>query len=238
MEYSKPHLPYDQQLRLLAKRGLRYDDERKAIQALKSIGYYRLSAYTYVFRAAGSRRTDGAQPTRPETFVEGARFEDAVALCLFDHDLRLCLLDALQRIEVGMRVQIGYQLGKTDPFGHVDRKMLDPAACSQPGRGTRGGSRARPDAHEDWLRMYEALRYHARHEEYVKHFTVKYDGQMPVWVATELMTFGCLTYLYHLLSHRDADKIAANLGIRDRDLVHKWLKALNVLIRQPHLFVA
>jgi abortive infection bacteriophage resistance protein len=165
------------------------------------------------------------RPTRADTFIEGARFEDAVALCLFDHHLRLCLLDALQQIEIAMRVQIGYQLGKADPFGHLHRESLDLDTCAQPGRD----SASELDAHDDWLTMFDALRSDSRHEDYVKHFTLKYDGEMPVWVATELMTFGCLTYLYHLLSHRDADKIAANLGIRDRDLVHKWLKALNVL---------
>ena len=74
------------------------------------------------------------RPTRADTFIEGARFEDAVALCLFDHHLRLCLLDALQQIEIAMRVQIGYQLGKADPFGHLYRESLDLDTCAQPGR--------------------------------------------------------------------------------------------------------
>ncbi|MBE9404221.1 hypothetical protein IOE58_08485 [Brachybacterium sp. Marseille-Q2903] len=41
MRYSKPHLPYDQQVRLLASRGLDVGSEREAVRALKRIGYYR-----------------------------------------------------------------------------------------------------------------------------------------------------------------------------------------------------
>jgi abortive infection bacteriophage resistance protein len=143
LKYEKPHLPYDEQLKLLANRGLRYSDQRAAIQALRSIGYYRLSAYTYVLRAPGEATADGTRPPRADAFVEGARFEDAVALCLFDQGLRLCLLDALQQIEVAMRVQIGYQLGKTDPFGHLRRTSLDSETCAQPGRDCDSGLDAR-----------------------------------------------------------------------------------------------
>lgn len=90
-----------------------------------------------------------------------------------------------------MRVRIGYQVGKTSPFGPLDGSSRD--------------------------------------EEFMKHFSSKYDGKLPVWVATEIMTFGCMTHLLSLLSARDAGQIASNLGIRNRNILHKCLKALNVL---------
>ncbi len=43
------------------------------------------------------------------------------------------------------------------------------------------------------------------------------------------MTFGCLTGLYNLLSSRDAAAIALALEVKNRDVVHGWLRALNVL---------
>ena len=52
---------------------------------------------------------------------------------------------------------------------------------------------------------------------------------MPVWVATELMTFGSLLWLFELLSSKDAKRISEEFGIKDRKLVHRYLKALNVL---------
>jgi abortive infection bacteriophage resistance protein len=230
VKYSKPHLPYDQQLKLLMSRGLGCDDQRAAISALKSVGYYRLSAYTYVLRAPGLPTAGGSRPPRSDQFVDGARLEDALSLCRFDHHLRLCLLDALQQIEIGMRVQIGYQLGKTDPFGHLNRTSLDLVACAQPAsQGKATPNRVGKDAYEDWSEEFRKLQNTARNEEFVKHFTTRYDSTMPVWVATEFMTFGCLTYLYQLLGSREAKKIAGNLGVRDQRILYKWLKALNVL---------
>lgn len=229
MRYPKPHRFYDDQLRLMESRGLQYEDHKRAIAALKAIGYYRFSAYTYPFRqpnpaanvVAGSNR-------RLDQFVEGATVEDALKLYLFDEALRSSLFDCLQQIEVGLRVQIGYQLGKSGPFAHLDRSMLDAHACSELRSFGRDQGEQR-EAHDEWLTRFRRLQEEAKHEEYVKHFTLKYDGKIPIWVATEFMDFGSLTFLYSLLNHRDADKIADNLGLKDRGMVYKWLKALNVL---------
>lgn len=219
--YAKPHLPYDQQLQRLAGRGLTYVDQAVAIRTLKRIGYYRFSAYTYVFRKPGPPNPDGSRSPRADEFVEDATFEAVLALCTFDHELRLCLLNALQQIEVGMRGQIGYQLGKTHSFGHLNRSALDATAC---GVTTTAG-----DVYGDWLTNYQRLAEDARGEEFVKHFHLNYGGEMPIWVATECMTFGSLTRLFSLLNAKDALKIADNLEVRDAGLVHKWMKALNVL---------
>ena len=43
------------------------------------------------------------------------------------------------------------------------------------------------------------------------------------------MSFGCLTGLFKLMSKRDSEKIAESLQIHDHDLVHKYMKSLNVL---------
>ena len=56
-------------------------------------------------------------------------------------------------------------------------------------------------------------------------------GPNQLWVAdiTYCRTFGCLTALYNLLGSRDAGAIAKNLDVKNRDIIHGWLKALNVL---------
>jgi abortive infection bacteriophage resistance protein len=42
MKYSKPHLPYEDQLDLLIRRGLACSDRAGTLYWLKRIGYYRL----------------------------------------------------------------------------------------------------------------------------------------------------------------------------------------------------
>lgn len=223
VEYSKPHLNYNEQVQLLIDRGLDVPNRAVAVRALKRIGYYRLSAYTYPLREQGDCSAEG-RAARSERFVAGAAIEDAIALHDFDEKLRAVLFAGLQRLEVGFRVQVGYRLGKAGTFGHIDRRHLDPSRCAEPARGESS-----EDAHEAWLGRYEQLQRDAKNEDFVRHFIMNYDGKVPVWVATEFMTFGCLTALYALLTSGDATAICTNLGVRNRDVLHGWLKALNVL---------
>ncbi len=216
MKYDKPHLPYDQQLRRLVERGMPYGDQQRAIRALQLIGYYRLSAYTYPFRDFSAVGEDGKPVgSRPDTFQQASTFEDAVALHDFDQRLRRCLATGLEEVEIGLRTQIAYTLGKRDPFGH-----LNPGALADD---------LRTDDHDRFLEIFTKQRDEAKDEEFVKHFILKYEGEMPIWVAAELMSFGLLVRLYSLLHDKDASAIAATLAVRDRRTVHLYLKALNVL---------
>lgn len=129
MEFSKPHLTYDDQVKVLTSRGLDVGSTGDAVRALKRIGYYRLSAYTYPVREPMS---DGSQHgRRADAFVQGARLSDAVALHDFDHRLRRTLMPAIQSLEVGLRTKVAYQLSKHDPLGHLTRQGLEPRAVRQ-----------------------------------------------------------------------------------------------------------
>jgi abortive infection bacteriophage resistance protein len=107
-------LTFEQQLDLLKGRGLEVTDDLRALDCLRRIGYYRLSAYWYPLRALTvlqDPETGALSHRREDEFVEGARFQDVVGLYVFDKHLRLLLADALERIEVAVRVSIAYLLG-------------------------------------------------------------------------------------------------------------------------------
>lgn len=227
MKYAKPHLNYNAQVDLLRRRGLKIGDERAAVRALRRIGYYRRSAYTYVLRRPAPEGPSAPRLPPSDEFIDGATFEQAVALHDFDDRLRGVLLSGLQRIEVALRVQVGYQLGKTDSHGHLEVAHLDAARCREVAHARGAGLRR--TLHEEWLRRFHALLDDARTEEFVRRFVWKYEGRLPIWAATEIMTFGCLAGLYNLLGSRDAGAIARTLEIKNRDVVHGWLRALNVL---------
>ncbi len=227
MRYAKPHLTYPEQVALMHSRGLDTGPEAEAVSALRRVGYYRLSAYTYVLRQPGDTQTDGVRGERSEQFLNGASLSYAVALHDFDQRLRKSLLDGLQQLEVGFRSALAYQLGKTHPFGHLDRSFLDARACAEPPEKSGGSSKV--DAYADWRAKYDELQGRSRGEDYVKHFLVNYDGALPIWAATEFMTMGCLVYLLKLLSPTDAKRVAERLQVKNREVLHGWLKALNVL---------
>lgn len=223
MEYAKPHLNYNEQVALMKSRGMHVDDDARAVALLQRVGYYRLSAYTYVLRQPASDDEAQAGLRRSSRFVAGADLADVERLYDFDARLRSTMLDALQTLEVALRVRIGYTLGKRDKYGHLLPTALDPQRCTDE-TPPRGGV-----SHTDWLERYDDLCRKARNEDFVSHFHVKYDGRMPIWVATEIMTFGALTGLYYLLNSTDANRIATTFRAGNREVFHGWLNALNIL---------
>lgn len=216
--YTKPHLTFADQVRLLQSRGLLVDDEAEAGRLLSVIGYYRLSGYWYVYR-----RPLG-NGVRDDRFVEGTTFGRVVRLYDTDRRLKLLLLDALERIEIALRVMIGFTLGRRGAYAHLDQRNLD-------GRFVRsiGG---RPSTYDRWLQKVLGAQTRSS-EDFVLHFQSKYDGRLPVWVVTEILDFGSMSYLFQGLKGSDRNEIAGRLGVLDQSGVGNgtalanWLRVLN-----------
>ncbi|MFU8773361.1 MAG: Abi family protein, partial [Anaerolineales bacterium] len=124
---------FNEQLAILKSRGLIVDDENAARNYLERIGYYRLSGYLYPFRELASAETKQSVNRRLDGFLEGSHFRDVVELYVFDKKLRLLALDALERIEMALRVDIAHLLGAQDIHayenpaclhGHFSKQLL------------------------------------------------------------------------------------------------------------------
>lgn len=222
MRYDKPHMPFDKQVDLLESRGLVIPNKRLALAGLKRIGYYRLSAYWYPYRQPPANgESVSATVRRQDTFVEGATFDHALALYAFDEKLRMRLMQGVEILEIALRVQIGYHLGKIDPFAHLEVEHL-----SEYAREMDGGTETR---HEYWLRKYRERCSESATEDYVRHFREKYEGELPIWVATEIMNFGALVRLLQFLPEAVQRKVAQTFGVqRTRDF-SSWCRSLNVV---------
>ena len=125
MAYNRPWKSFAEQLELLKSRGMVVTDEAAALRYLERIGYYRLTAYWYpfrVFKLEQDPTTKVLRTVRTDQFVADTQFVDAVELYLFDKKLRLLVLDALERIEIALRVDIAYLLGQRNTFAHLDAK--------------------------------------------------------------------------------------------------------------------
>lgn len=101
MNFAKPALSLSDQLAKLRSRGLIVADEAAAQHYLRYIGYYRLSAYALTFQ-------DCQQITKP--FQPGTTFEALLDLYRFDRELRLHVLDAIERIEVALRSTLNNEM--------------------------------------------------------------------------------------------------------------------------------
>jgi abortive infection bacteriophage resistance protein len=225
--YDKPHLSYEQQRELLQSRGLICADEHREIGVLKAAGYYHFSAYVYPFRQLLA--PDAPRSTRfhyrSDEIIAGATFDQVEKLWRFDRALRTTWLDGLQIVEVAVRTQVAYVLGRRDPFGHTNRDALDDKACNTIVKSAHPSTGE--IAFDLWIEKYEKLRSAAAAEDFVSHNILKYDGQLPVWIIVEFLDFGALARLYSLLKQEDKREVAKHFGFTDASLFHTLLLNLN-----------
>jgi len=109
---------HQEQLDILKARGMAVPDEARALDFLKRVGYYRLSGYFFPFRQGAE--DDAGNFFRKDEFIEGSSFDKVIDLYLFDRKLRLLALDAIERIELAVQVDIAHLLGRYDKYAHHD----------------------------------------------------------------------------------------------------------------------
>lgn len=222
----KPWLSFSDQLEQLRERGLQVEDSIAALDYLKRLGYYRLSGYWYPMRRIDEKTSaKQGRPVRDDYFVPGSRLEDVAKLYVFDKKLRLLALDALERIEMAVRVDVASLLGQRDPQAHENPDCLH-------GKFARRPFKAGPDKgkaeHDLWLAKYRSLLYRARKEPFVAHHMTHY-GRLPVWVAIKVLDFGSLSKLFSGMAHKDREAIAAIYGVPTGKAFAQWLRSFNFI---------
>ncbi len=93
MEYAKKPLSFDEQADQLIQRGLGGDRDT-IIKRLRDVNYYRLSAYWYPYRNPDN------------TLNKEACFDTIWDRYVFDRQLRLLVMDAIERIEISIRTRM------------------------------------------------------------------------------------------------------------------------------------
>lgn len=206
-QFDKPSHSLNEQLDKLGMRGLAVPDADRARHYLSNISYFRLSAYTRPFYV----------PNQAEhQFLFGTSFDDVLILYVFDRELRLLLLDAIERLEVALRTQLANTLA--DHYG--PHGYLDPAVFN---------------SHYNHQWLLDTLRNEAGGrdaETYIRHYRNKYPAspeQPPIWMAVELLTFKAVSTLFANLRHaRDTQRIEAHFGWKFT-LLKSWFRSLSDL---------
>lgn len=225
MTYNRPWKSYTEQLALLKSRGLTISDDAAALSQLERIGYYRLSAYWYpfrVFQVSLDPVTNKLKQTRTDQFAPHTQLLDAVNLYLFDKKLRLLVQDALERIEIALRVDIAYLLSEQDAFAHLHAVNLHPTFSTKTQKPSGKSS------HAEWVEKYQQL-VHRSKEDFVRHHKAHHDGKMPIWVAIEVWDFGLMSKMFAMMKVHDQEKISRKYGVPDWQAFQSWLRSLNYL---------
>ena len=102
ISFAKPSISVDEQITLLKNRGLNIQDPQRAKSYLEVISFFRLSPYMRPFQLSNDEK---------HIFKSNAEFKDVVALYAFDRELRLLVMDAIERIEVAIRAMTNNVMG-------------------------------------------------------------------------------------------------------------------------------
>jgi abortive infection bacteriophage resistance protein len=206
MLYQKPALTIPQQIAQLQSRGLLVDDPVEAANVLSEVSYYRLSGYWWPLQS------DQAM----HVFKPGARFQQAVDLYQFDRELRLLVFDIIERLEIGLRTRMIYEMS----LGHGAWWLEDETLFSNPFYFSENLKKVR----EEVMRSKEV---------FIKDHRARYssDHRLPsAWKTLEVVSFGQLSKIYGNLNHRQApakDKIASDLGVANHTYLHSWLQSIS-----------
>lgn len=197
----KPPVDYCQQLEKIEKRGCIIDNEQKALEFLKKVNYYRLTAYFLPFK------------TQDDRYISGTHFSQVVGIYQFDHDMRRLLFPIIEEIELTLRAQIAYYHGhRYGALGYLDMANF-----------------SKKHNHKNFLEHIEREKGHNRQQPFVQHHNEKYSGQFPIWVIIELFSMGELSLFYADMKRADQKCIAKLFSAPSDTHMRSWLKSLTIL---------
>jgi abortive infection bacteriophage resistance protein len=196
-------------------------DSERAQGCLHRIGYYRLSGYWFPFRHQEIVvDSEGRELTRvSDMFRPGTRFQNAMDLYVFDKKLRLLLIDAIERIEIALRVDIALILGTYTALAHRDGGNFNAYfSRTNPATGITPHSR--------FLTKLDDAISRSR-EDFVIAFAQKYNTHMPIWMCIELWDFGTLSTILSGMKTIQLQKLADRYRLPRYKLLVSWTQSIN-----------
>lgn len=189
----KPALTVDEQITLLKSRGLIINDINYAIKILSRVNYYRLSAYSLSLR-------------KNDVFYSEVTFEHVYQLYEFDAKLRHILSEKIELLEIKFRTQIAYFLSmEHGPMSYLKSSLF-----------------LNKKHHHNFCKEFEREKNLQSKSAFVDHHNRVYNGQLPIWVAIELFSFGMLSKFYS--NFKPVDKAAFTSSYL------KWPEYLNTFL--------
>lgn len=189
---------FAEQLQLLESRGLIIENYDDAIKILTRVNYYKLSGYSLHMR-------------KKDYFFDGISFEMIYDTYLFDKRLSSILLDLFESVEVTFKTQVAYHIAhEMGPVGYLD-------SCNFNNQSF----------HATFLSAYhkEKARRLKHQVKFVEHNINKY-GDLPIWIAIEILSLGTISMLYSNMLQDDQNTISKNtFAIKSHYLV-PWMERI------------
>lgn len=178
-------------------------DDDQAIYYLRHLNDYRLSAYWLPFEKDHTQYQ----------FHKGTSFKNVLNLYIFDRELRLWLMDAIERVEVSLRTQLAYHLS----LKHGSHPHLKQSLFHDKNRFEKLNHRLSIEVKQSG-------------EDFIRHLVRKYsDSLPPIWALVELISLGQLSQFYGNLKNRQDRKEIADVYDIDEKCLRSFLHHLTTV---------
>lgn len=207
-------LHFESQLDLFTSRGMIVEDRDRAIEKIQSIGYYKIKGFAYALI-----QTDALKDTTQDNIFKGVRFNEVIERYYQDKNLRSHLMHAIEKIEVSVKIQIGYVLGKNyGAFGYTNF-----------GKWTKiKVKKKRLEAEQEFNTDLKKKISRNTSPDFTKAENKNIKGHPSIWLAMDVLTFGDITYMLTLMSKQNINKIASYYNLNS-DTFISWMRCLNFI---------
>ena len=232
LAFTKPATTAIEQIEFLKSRGLIISDEDQALSFLKVVSFFRLTPYMRALQIKIQEK---------HHFKQDATFEKLIRLYEFDRQLRLLVIDAIERIEVAVRASIATELCKEyGTHWYLDAEHFKTnynhsrlVQTIQKKQETALVYYERECARINRLTTVDlshktALKNKRKQENYARYYPLTYNipTLMPAWAMLEELSFGDLSRMYEgLAKDIDKKKIARSFELYP-PLLDSWLHTI------------
>lgn len=206
--YYGGHLSFKDQIEQFKKRKMSFKNEDEALKKLNFIYYYKIKEFSLPYM------------NNENEYKEGVFFEDIIERFYCDKNLRLYFLRITEKIEIALKTQVAYILGRDyGAFGYLDFKKW----CNQ----KEYCNSYIFQKEKEFRRKLKILEYENKNKIMIKEYSENYSGDLPIWFAVELLTLGEIIDIFLLMSSKYKKEIAMNYGLTN-DIFETCIKNIRL----------
>lgn len=197
----------------LQSKGMSIADTSLAEKAIEQIGYYRLRGYAFHFIDVTTGK-----------FHSGTSFDNVLQLYHFNCELSSLLFAMSSKVEVALRAHLCEALlSLGDPLIYLDPSIFKDKAIYWKNLGMLCSEINRSD------------------EVFIKHNHINHDGQIPIWAAVEVMSFGNLSkFVSNLITGPNTPfsklakcytykSVKGKAAVPSLDMISSWIHSVVIL---------
>lgn len=189
---------YQEQIEILKSRGIKFnsiDDELNAVNILKEFGYYNLiNGYKEMFI------------DYDDIYLPNTKLTEIRNLYIFDRKLREIFLKYILQVEVTLKSHISYTFSQL--YGHENYLVYNNFDTTL------------RDSYSKITKLIAKIQNeisNKSNDPSISHYLVKY-GYIPLWVLSNIITFGTLSKFYSLMKQNDRQAVSRQYKIMDNQL--------------------